>query len=295
MMYREQPNLPAGTAYVEPPQWLLLGTLANAPGRESAPVAAGRIMPLPEFLRQTPALLESPSRALYRAYSAALVTLLRNAPEGRGRLARLVGNLPQAGNDSMADLLMHFPSLAGTPDETQARWEAAVTQRVSGDRFRMLSCPETERQLALALQIGIRREKGEATVYALEEFAAFIKEPAAQPALARLNEELLLLSGRAHPLFAPVIGEYQRVVLELTRGKTKRLPQRLAELRSTREHLARRMDAVADYLNWFEATQSRKVSGAFDEYMKAAELAVARTSKRRDRISVYLDALEAQF
>jgi hypothetical protein len=47
-------------------------------------------------------------------------------------------------------------------------------------------------------------------------------------------------------------------------------------------------------MNWFEATQQQTQSGAFAEYMKAAELAMERQPRRRDPISVYLDALEAQ-
>jgi hypothetical protein len=140
MMYREQPNTPAGTAYVEPPEWLLAGTLATAADREVQPIATGRVMPLAEFLQQKPVLLESPSRAVYRAYSAALVTALRDAPEGRRRLARFVGNLPQASNDPLADLLTHFPSLGGTAEETQQKWENAIARLGSGDRFRMLTC-----------------------------------------------------------------------------------------------------------------------------------------------------------
>jgi hypothetical protein len=54
------------------------------------------------------------------------------------------------------------------------------------------------------------------------------------------------------------------------------------------------MSAIDDYLNWFEATQSRTVSGAFRDYMRAAELAQERQARRRDPISVYLDALEVQ-
>jgi hypothetical protein len=47
-------------------------------------------------------------------------------------------------------------------------------------------------------------------------------------------------------------------------------------------------------MNWYEATQSRSASGAFREYMKAAELSLERERRRHDPISVYLDALEAQ-
>jgi hypothetical protein len=47
-------------------------------------------------------------------------------------------------------------------------------------------------------------------------------------------------------------------------------------------------------MNWFEATKASGPSGAFLDYMKAAE-ASARPEPRRDPISVYLDVLEAQF
>ncbi len=304
MMYREQPSTPAGTAYVEPPEWLLLGALATAPGRDPAPVtdglaasvATGGITPLAEFLRQKPGLLESPSRALYRAYAAVLVTALRDAPEGRARLARFVGNLAQhSSNDPIADLRVHFPSLGDSEEKAQETWVAAVTRLATADRFRLLSCAETERQLALALQIGVPRANQPATLYALDEFQSFSKEPAAHEALVRLDEELLLLSGRANPLYRSIISEYQQLVRQIARGKDKRLPRRLAELRGLREQLNRRMNAIGDYLNWFEATQSRAASGAFEDYMKAAEWAVERAPRRHDRISVYLDALESQF
>ncbi|MEP6955749.1 MAG: hypothetical protein ABI883_02905 [Chthoniobacterales bacterium] len=304
MMYRQQPQTPAGAAYVEPPEWLLMGLLAISPGRESAPlseillqpVAAGRIASLDEFLGQKPSLLDSPSRDLYRAYAAVLVMTLRDAPEGRGRLARYLGDLAaSASNDPSADLRAHFPSLGTDAAKGQESWTAAVTRLAGAERYRLLSCLETERQLALALQIGIARPNQPATLYALDEFPSFIREPSAPDALRRLQSELLLLAARANPLYRPVLDEYQEVVRLLARRREKRLPQRLAELRGLREQLGRRMSAVGDYLNWYEATQSRTVSGVFDEYMKAAELAVERTSKRRDPISVYLDALESQF
>ncbi|MDP9004051.1 MAG: hypothetical protein M3N12_04595 [Verrucomicrobiota bacterium] len=79
MIYRGQPDVPAGTAYVPPPDWLLDGIPAQpseSPGLPdvlAAPVSAKKILSLTEFLRQRPELLESPGRSLYRAYSFALV------------------------------------------------------------------------------------------------------------------------------------------------------------------------------------------------------------------------------
>ena len=101
-MYRRQPALPAGTSYVSPPDWLLDGISARDSNSDFAealqvlagPLAANKIIPLEEFLRQRPALLEAPARILYRAYSSALCELLVRTNDGRVRLNRLIENLP---------------------------------------------------------------------------------------------------------------------------------------------------------------------------------------------------------
>ena len=302
MMYRNAPNLPPGTPYVEPPDWLLDGTLGVAPGRDpvaiagalGAAIASGNIMPLDQFLRQRPALLDSPSRELYRAYAAALVSTLTATAEGQRRLAKFVSNLPHAGNDPMADLQAHFPSLGGDAENIHKHWSLAVSRLASREHYRLLSSEESERELAKLLRVELP-EGGKPVTYSLEEYPNFVRAKGAAAALKALRHDLLVLSGRANPLYRPIISEYEKLARQLARKKTAKMTQRLAELRATREHLMRRMNAIADYLNWFEATQARTSSGAFHDYMKAAELAAERDYRRRDAISVYLDALESQF
>src|ERR1700719_2378565 len=80
MIYRNEPNLAAGTTYVEPPDWLLDGLLASAPGRDRQPLidalaGTAKFISLEDFLGQRPEQLDSPARELYRAYSFALVQL----------------------------------------------------------------------------------------------------------------------------------------------------------------------------------------------------------------------------
>ena len=92
MIYRGESNIPAGTAYVSPPDWLLDGVPAEPSDMPldrvanllALPVAGRSVMPLEKFLQQKPELLDAPGRLLYRAYSFALVDLLHRAPEGRG-------------------------------------------------------------------------------------------------------------------------------------------------------------------------------------------------------------------
>jgi hypothetical protein len=297
MMYRNQPDVPAGTAWVEPPEWLLDGTLALAADEAVAgPLStiSGNVPPLADFLRQRPALLDSPSRALYRACSAALVTMLRDSPDGRVQLRRFIAGLPDSPNDSFAYVRSQFPALGESDEQLQNAWTSAVARLAERRSHHLLNCGETERQLATLLRVGVRKQGQVAITYTLEEWQKFVGRKEAAEGLHHLNQQLLLFSARAHPLYRPVVEEYQKIVLNLSRKKTGRMGERLAELRGLREHIQRRMGAIDDYLNWFEATQSRTVSGEFRDYMRAAELAQERQTRRRDPISVYLDALEVQ-
>ena len=302
IMYRQEPNTPAGTPYVDPPAWLLEGTLGLAPDRDAASIAeslrtvrdANNIMPLEQFVQQRPELLDSPSRQLHRAYSAAFLTMLLEAPDGHARLARYVASLPRASNDPVADLKAHFPALADTPENVLKNWQRTVAQLATRERYQLLGSEETERQLAHLLRVEIQEPKKPVVAFALEEFPQFVRLPARKPALELLRHNILALSARANPLYQPVLAEYERIAALLGRGKTKGVQERLARARGIREHIQREMSQIADYLNWFEATQSQTPSGAFAEYMKAAELALERQPRRRDPISVYLDSLEAQ-
>jgi hypothetical protein len=55
------------------------------------------------------------------------------------------------------------------------------------------------------------------------------------------------------------------------------------------------MSDIDDYMNWFEATQSKSGSGIFADYLRAADQPQAPAPRRRDALSVYLDALANQF
>src|SRR5216117_4542068 len=91
MIYRKESHIAAGTVFIEPPDWLLDGVLALAPGRDrgyllDALTTANKTVPLETFLRQRPGLLDSAGRVLYRAHSFALVQMLIDRRDGPGRL-----------------------------------------------------------------------------------------------------------------------------------------------------------------------------------------------------------------
>ena len=103
----------------------------------------------------------------------------------------------------------------------------------------------------------------------------------------------MLLTTRAHPLLRPIVVDYHLAAESIARKKRGGLAKRLVNSRALREKIAARMSEVDDFMNWYEATQAKTASGAFRDYLHASAKNDA-IPRRRDALSVYLDALETQ-
>ena len=294
MIYRQQPDIAPGTTYVGPPEWLLDGVLALAPGRDRAPLVeavllSDKIVKLEEFLRQRPSLLDSPARLLYRAYSLVLVQLIVDGVDGRPRLARYIDNLSRASNDPFADLKTQFPVLG---DDAEKTWRSSVAELNAAQNYQLLTFSETERRLDKLLR-GKTKAGPSTDGIPLEDLYQRKISPAERLTVIQLNQDLLLLAARANPLMRPIVREYQEIAMRLLAGKRKGLAKRFARLKTTRDEIVARLNDVDDYMNWFEATQSKTMSGVFVDYLKAAN--EPQTPRRRDALSVYLNSIEEQF
>lgn len=301
MMYRHKTNLPPGTAYVSPPDWLLAGIPPHQAEIDSrkwadllrAPVTAQKVFSLADVLRQRYDQLDESGRSLYRAYSVALVELLTGVPEGRARLARFIADLPAASNDPMADLGRHFPALSDAKVAEKA-WSLRIAELAAAQSAQWLSSEQANQKLDEVLVLGISAAGAEKK-YRLEEFPKFIRNASAKVTLVRCSRELSILATRANSIYRPMICEYARIAMLLSHGKTRGIAERLARLSSSRRSISARVEEIDDYLNWFEAAKSREMSGAFDGHRKAAEAAAQPGPRRRDAISIYVDVLEAEF
>jgi hypothetical protein len=298
MIYRDESDLAAGTALVGPPDWLVEGTLALTPGRERESLVhalstTDKGRSLEEFLGQRFELLDSAGRTLYRAYSVAIVRLLLDEGGDRARLGRYISNLSHASNDPVADLKARFPQLR---EELEKKWRSMVAQ-LSEHQTYQLSFAESEQRLDELLQIKIpdsSPNRGQPKPANLGELSRRKLSPEEKAAVDRMSRALLLLVGTAHPVLRPVAREYQQIAALLARGRRRGIAKRVARLDGTRKELAARMGEIDDYMNWFEATQMENQSGAFIDYLKAANQSQVSAPRRRDPLSVYLDALEDQ-
>jgi hypothetical protein len=296
MIYRKQPNITAGAVLVEPPDWLIDGVLALAPGRDRGPliealVNTGTPLPLEKFLRQRPSVLDSTGRTLYRAHSFALVQMLIDQKNGAARLAQYIDHLSESSNDPLADLERQFPSLA---DGAERSWQLTMNQVKSVQTFRLLTFAESERRLDELLRLKISEPNKPVNRVRLDELTQHKASASEKMALDQLRRDLLFFVPQTNPVLRPIAREYQEIAALLAHGKRRGMAKRLSRLDATRQQLASKMSEIDDYMNWFEATQMKSGSGNFTGYLKAVDLLQVQTRKRRDPLSVYVDALEDQ-
>ena len=284
MIYRHESDLAPGTTLVGPPDWLVQGVLALTPGRNRETLIRALSITdkgksLEEFLGQRLDLLDSAGRMLYRAYSVALVQLLLDEGGGRARLAQYVSNLSHASNDPIADLKASFPPLR---EEMERKWQSMVARLSEHQTYQLLTFAESERRLDELLQLKVSdgsRNRGRSKPADLNELARRKLSTDEKSAVNQVSQDLLLLIASAHPVLRPVAREYQQIAALLARGKRRGIAKRLARLNVTRRDLATRIGEIDDYMNWF---------------LKAANQSQVSEPRRRDPLSVYLDALEDQ-
>ena len=296
MIYRKRPQLAAGTTFIEPPDWLIDGTLALAPGHDrgqlvEALTATENTPTLEKFLQQRPAMLDSAGRVLYRAYSLALVQMLLEPKDGAARLAQYIGRLSDASNDPLTDLKAQFPFLRSDAEET---WQSSLHQLRNFQAYQLLTFAESERRLGELLQVKASEANRPPKLTSVAELAK--RKPSANEkmTLNDLGHELLVFVVQANPVLRPIAREYGEIAALLVRGKRRGIVKRLSRLETTHKQLASRMSDIDDYMNWFEATQMKNGSGNFTDYLKAIDQSQLSISKRRDPLTVYVDALEDQ-
>jgi hypothetical protein len=299
-IYRGRANVAAGSPCVSPPDWLLDGLLALQPGNEigitaellQTVVDANKIAPLEDVVKQTHSRLDAASRKLFEAYSQALLQLLLETPNGRQKLLQYLMDLPDAPNDALADLRVHFPETLGhAPDKW---WGLSVARLSAANRHEILGATQTSKLLDRLLHFRIADRDGKTREYSLGDYAIFRKLPGYPGVLERIGRQLLLLSARAHPSYRAIVQEDYELTELLGSGQTKGVRQRLARVESYRAVIERRANEIDDYLNWYEATQLKTISGAFTEVLKNAQAPEENRPHRRDAISVYLDSIEME-
>ena len=299
-------NAPAagGAEFVEAPWWVIEGLAELEQRREVGVdtdlfrrlVESNHLPPLESFLTEKPDELGPTALAVDRALAMGLLQMLLDQDNGHRNLARLVREWPQSNGDSMAILAKEFPSVAKNEQVLQKWWTVNLARFAAVDRFQGLTVAETDQQLTDLLQVTMVVNKaGEKKTFAITDFPQFIKLPASRAALTDRHTEVVALSTRANELMRPVVMGFEQAFVLLSRGKTHGLRERLAKAADYRTLVLQRTSDIADYLNWWEATQTHSRNGAFDNYLRTANEISEDERKKKGPIGEYLDQLELEF
>ncbi len=298
LAYRDHPaDVRGGEAHIEPPWWLVEGTLQILRKRDAGVdsdlfkriIDTNKLPPIETFLGAPHHESEgSTVLAIDQACAMCLVQSLLDQPSGHENLTRFIQHLASSKGDPVADLVRDFPSL-NDGQGIQKWWTLNLARFSAADRFQGLSLEESDAQLQALLQFEIPLGKGtEKKTFSIADFDSYLKLPGSKAALQSVSGNLLALSTQANPLYRGIIADYQETASLLLKGKTHGLKDRLSRSGRYREALMRRLSEVEDYMNWFEATQTDTRSQAFDGYLKAAN-ELSEPLKHDDPISKYLD------
>lgn len=94
----------------------------------------------------------------------------------------------------------------------------------------------------------------------------------------------------------PVVIGYLDVMLALQAGKAgAEIDKRLALLREATFTAAQKTKTVRDYLDFYEANETEKLSGKFEDFLNLPTIIQKELQPREDPIARYLDAIDKEF
>lgn len=241
--------------------------------------------------------LDGATRAAFRGSSGAMVMALLQQPQGRESFRAFLTEVAAFQGEMPALLRRHFPNLNLSETSMAKWWVLQLAEMTTPSVTDVMGVKETEAALTEALQLhfraadGTQQRKG---VEAWQEVAA-LKPPERSEAVRLAQDALVRLSYRCFPSFRPFIKEYQLVLGDLARGKTKTTVAQLAALRRERDGRLAQATRGRDYLDWFEITQARETSGDFEDYKRLKDRLKDNPHQRTDALSAYLDRMNRIF
>ncbi len=305
----EQGNHKPSDVFVLVPPWLSIGLCEASAWRldetDRALYAAlfrkGGVFKLEELLGTDVAeynKMDGATRAAFRVSSGALVMALLEQPEGKEGFRSFLKDVASYQGDMPILLRKHFPDL-NLSENSLAKWWALQMANKGGLNLLsdVLSIQETEQELQNALRLSVPGPGGS---FQQKEISAWkevvgLEQKQKFAAVRPAQEALIYLSYRCFPSYRPMLLEYQKMLIGLSRGNTEKLQQRINRLSKSRQSMLAGAERARDYMDWFEITRARETSGEFDDYLKLKERLKDEKKQRKDPVTQYLDRMNDLF
>ena len=270
--------------------------------------------------------LDPVNYAIFRASASAMIEALLDQPDGGTGMRSLLGDLGRPDGVPLAVLLrQHFPAVRELDEGLDKWWALEVASLAQQQDFEFLDRETTERVITEALTLRFEGVPEAAPVAApvkrgfldlfkpaaaapnpaqstgpfvgtLDQYQSYLGRAGAKEQLTQAFQRLQHLKRTGFPLYRPVVSAYEQVIGKLVRGELEGIDAELKSIEEMRTKIRETLVRTEDYLNYFEATRAPQRSEAFDEYMEMRKSLESKPApQRNDRISKYLDALEAEF
>lgn len=293
---------------------------------------SGKIISVTDIIFADRQETNSISREIYKASCCCLILALVGQEAGSMKMGRMISDLAVFRGSPKALLEKHFPGIDGSKNSLEKWWALELATMAQPTVKDILDPLESERALENSLRVryvewqvrtkparvfrnrpkniwSILKSRKKVDVEGekampfnadfievdIADYRQFINHPERTKLLADIEVKLLQLSYRAFPLHRRMIQEYQVILTQLAKGKTAGIDGTLAKLAAARIDLARLTGEATNYMNWYEATQVNRRSGAFTAYKKVFEDLDRPLPPRRDGLSEYLDDLDKEF
>lgn len=297
-MYRNT-RVKAGRPFEQPPPWFVEGLAETMRTRETglpasiyaSLLAAGEAPRIADFVSAQPARLDATSHAIYQAQAASLLDAVEGLPDGPAGLRTYLSQ-PRRYPSDIDDLVAIYPSLGGNREALGRKWVLAIARASAANRVNLLSERESSRELAAVLDIKPLPDPKRPEVAAMSgpyALPTIARSQNGKFILAQLENNLLRLSMRAHPLYKSLVDEYLRIVRELERKPRSRQEKRIAAAEEMRAGLNRETGELRDFMDWVETTKIKTESPELNKVMEDVD-ELEEPPSRSDAISRYLDA-----
>ena len=297
VMFQKNPPR-SGRTYSTPPGWFIEGLTESlcredgkAPdGLYEALVRSGRPPNIQEFLKQKPERLDGTSLSLYRAQALALINALVKNKESQNRLGAFM-QTPEFSESQPDSLLAAFPELKGDMRLLSKVWTLEIARSTMPAKLSSLSVSQTDKELAgiLAMPAFAKAAESMGNQNRKPSLSAAAQSQGGGYLMRQSSIELLNLEFRGHPFMRPIISEYRSIVEILARKPKTNLVKRIDAVERTRSALLVQSEKIADYLNWYEATQLEVSEVSILDEFREPDI-----PKRNDPITLYMDGIEAR-
>ena len=293
--------------YVEVPAWLVYGLdealawqLDSSKRRIYEHLLANPdIIPLDQVLLSSQSeyrSLDSVKRKLYRASSCALVMSLLEQDGGAKAFTELLSDVVTFEGEVDILLRKHFPDMGVGSNAIEKVWSLQVAMMAAPKLIDTFSMEETEKVLTSSLSLMVLGEDQRTQLIPLEEYNRVVdlNEVGLRQSVNGMRAKLFQLSNRCHPVYRPVIYGYLTLADDISAGRLEGLDPRLVNLELEREQMLSADLRCRDYLDWYQITRARNVTGDFSGYMKLKDSLEYERAQRKDAvIDVYLDRVQS--